>query len=227
MSRRNLVWLGLAVLLIVGIVFIWQSLSPKPAADKKTSLVGEQYELPNLGFTQVEGDYTWDFPADFAPHPTYQREEWNIISEGRCVYDLSISLRSLNILPDNLAIERDTEWAFDQVVTAELRMAEGDQVLFEDVLDSRAAQGLAGTDSERVWVENWEFDVSNQIFKITGSTTQAELNLVMSNPEPQPASAEWYTYQQTGTLNGSITVDDQTYQLDCNGQFTHRFGTAQ
>lgn len=227
MSRRNLVWLGLALLLIVGVIFVWQSLSPQPVEDKKTSLVGEQYELPNLGFTQVEGAYAWNFPADFATHPTYQREEWNIESTNGCTYDLSVSLRSLNILPEILAIERDSEWAFEQVLTAELRLWESDTLLFEDVLDSRVAQGLAGVTEERVWVENWEFDTVNQVFRITGSTTRAEINLTLNEPEPQSPSDEWYAYQQIGSLSGFITVNEQSYELDCDGQFIHRFGTAQ
>ena len=224
--RRKVLWFGLGILLVAGVIFVWQSLTPQATEAKKTSLIGEQYELPNLGFAQVEGDYTWDFPADRASHPEYQREEWFFQTDAGCIYTLDLSLRSLHILPNRLPLERDSAWTFTQVMTAELRLTEGNKVLFADVLDSRVAQDLAGANDERIWVENWVFDYPNQEFTITGSTLQADFALTLTNPEPRSSTEEWYAYQQSGDITGSMIIDGETYGLSCGINFTHRFGTA-
>ena len=224
--RRKAVWFGLGILLLAGIIFVGQSITPPRSEAKKTSLVGEQYELPNLGFAQVVGDYEWDFPTDYAPHPDYQREEWIFATNSACTYELNLSLRSLKILSDNLAVERESAWAFAQVMTAELRFAENSELIVADVLDSRVTQALAGANEERVWIESWVFDYPNQNFTITGRALEAEFILTLTNPEPQPTSEEWYAYKQVGELNGTLSIAGEIYEFACGVTFTHRFGVA-
>lgn len=224
--RQKITGLGIGLVLLLGVIFVWQSLSPDTTQAEKTSLIGEEYELPALGFAKVEGDYKWAFPADFAPHSDYQREEWEIATNSACAYELTLSLRSLNILPDVLTIERESDWAFNQVLTGELRLMKDDNLILAEVVDSRVAQDLAGVTADRVWLESWVFDRTAETFTITGAELSADFTLTLTNPEPLPSAEVWYAYQQSGTLAGNLVVSDETYTLDCAIEFTQRFGSA-
>ncbi|MCI0711614.1 MAG: hypothetical protein L0154_15775 [Chloroflexi bacterium] len=226
MAQKRL-WIvtALIVVLIVGAVFIYQSLNPDSTETVESSLIGDEYEIPSVGFARVEEDYEWQFPADYGVHPSFQREEWLLSTAEGCNYSLNMGFNLLNIVPPIVPLDRDSEWAVESVMTAQLAIRENDDVIVDKIADSRVALDLAGADSDRVWIENWELNWTDDTLTVTGIQDQMALDLNLGSAEVESAEG-WHQYRRSGTLDGDFAFDDETATISCDAILTHRFGTS-
>lgn len=222
MRQRALILL-FVVVVVGGGYLVYQSLAADGPATTSSSVIGDDYTLPALGFQRADDAYEFNFPADSGPHPRYQREAWTLTTED-CAYQLEASFQLLRVLPPDFPRNRESAWAVDSLMTGTFRLAEGDAVLVDEVADSRTALGLAGADDERVWVEALAYHWAMGQLTLQGVTLEADLTATLGDAEPQ-TQANWYAYQRTGQLTGQVQVEDTTHIIDCPVRLQHRFGT--
>jgi predicted secreted hydrolase len=222
--KRKLLGMGLVSALVLGGWLVWRALNPPTVAKSESNLIGDEFEIPQLGFEQVEDDYTWDFPADLGVHPRYQREVWELTTTGDCSIPLKAEFRLLNILPSDFPLERASEWAIQSIMTGTFTIKDGNKVLIDEISDSRVALDLAGADADQVWLEGWHLNWANGTFTLNAIDRDLTLNFSLDVPTPQ-SETDWYGYTQSGNIQGDIQLDDDTYQVDCAIELHHRFGT--
>lgn len=225
MAQRRL-WIvtALIIVLLVGAVFIYQSLDPDSTETAESSLIGDDYEIPSIGFAQVDENYEWQFPDEYGVHPSFQREEWLLSTADDCNYSLNMGFNLLNIVPPIVPLDRDSEWAVESVMTGQLTIRDNDDVIVNKIADSRVALDLAGASSDRVWIENWEFNWTSGTLTVTGVQDQMALSLDLDSPTVETVEG-WHQYHRSATLNGDFAFDDETATISCNATLTHRFGT--
>lgn len=200
-------WILIATVMIIGGGgLVWAAVQEPAPQQFEADLIGEvEFELPLLGFASVEGDYEWQFPADFGPHPAFQREQWRLQTVGDCEIPFVITFERFSILAEVITLARTSEWAFRAVYTAELTIDEAEQQRA-----SRSALDLAGANAVAVWVDDWRLDWEN------GQLSAADLNIRFTLDEPStPGMLEnWYSYDRSGRT-----------QNNCEVRLTHRFTT--
>ena len=225
MARRRLWFVtGIAVLLIGGAVFVYRSLNTEKTETPDSSLIGDQYEIPSIGFEQVEANYDWNFPEDYGAHPTFQREEWMLSTSNDCSHHLIANFSLLNIVPPILPVDRESEWAVESIMTAQLMIRDEDSVIVDKVADSRVALNLAGANGDRVWIENWELNWVDGTLTVVGIEDTLNITLVLEEPSVDPVDG-WYQYTRPVTLNGSFSFAEEDATISCEAVLTHRFGT--
>ncbi|NDJ86700.1 MAG: hypothetical protein GYB66_12505 [Chloroflexi bacterium] len=221
------IWVvGFAALVIVGSGLVWSALQSPAAQTYEASLVNSiDFELPEIGFSRVDGRRQWSFPQDYGPHADYQREQWQLTLQSDCPVRLDIIFDRITVIPEELAPQRPSEWALQRVITADLRLEdqEGD-VVADTSLASRAAIGLAGADETHVWVENWSFDWEAGTLSVATNDITLALTLELEEPDGAGIEGGWYQYARQGTADG--TLQNRTRDsIDCRVTLRHRFGT--
>jgi predicted secreted hydrolase len=226
MARRRL-WIVIVIFVVLlgGAVYIYRSLNSDSTEEAQSSLIGDEYEIPSVGFSAVEEDYNWQFPEDYGVHLTFQREEWLLTTNENCQYSLNSSFRLINIVPPIVPFDRESEWAVESVMTAQITIHDDGNLIIDKIADSRIALDLAGADSDRVWIENWELNWTNGSLTISGIQDQLVLNLDLGAATVANTD-EWYQYRRPTEIDGDFTYGDETATISCDATLTHRFGTS-
>ncbi len=201
------------------------------------------------GFARAEGPYTWQFPADFGPHPAFQTEWWyytgNLADRTgrRFGYQFTIFRRA--ITPE--AVDSDSEWRTNQIYLAHFTVTdvEADR-FYQQQRFSRGAAGLAGATSDpryHVWLEDWEAVALDDEAARTRLTVAAEavaIDLTLEQIRPpalqgegglsrksdEPGNASYY-YSLTRLLTvGTITVGGTAYAVSGTTWMDHEFSTG-
>lgn len=201
------------LVLILGLgLAAWYITRPPDALRYEAEVISPELALPDLGFRQVAADYAFDLPADAQPHPSYQREAWQL-DLGDCYEGAAASLRfeRLGLLPPALASGRQSGWALQQVMLATLRLPDREERRY-----SRANLGLAGAEAGRVWVENWalSWDEAAENYRLELGDS---LSATFRARDPSSSTREGY-HQITWALEG------ETAGSPCSATLTQAFG---
>lgn len=194
--------LAIVLVVLVGLGFLgWQLTRPPEEVDFEAQIIDAgELELPNFGFETVSADYDFSIPEDV--HPQFQRERWTFTLTD-CEIDSAMFERT-TLLPN--APTRASDWALQGVLLAQV--AQDDAILNRF---SRTAQGLAGAEAGRVWVEAWELRWD----------------------------ASGFTLDLRDTFSGDFTFDDPVTDIQdghyslrydlagaCEGTLVHQFGES-
>ncbi len=135
---------------------------PHPVASQEARLtvaetLGEQ---PQAGFARALKPRPFIFPADHGPHPQFKTEWWyytgNLQNDQGRRFGYQLTFFRIALRPE--PIERDSNWAADQVYMAHFALTDpAAKRFYHFERFSRAALGLAGAvaDPFRVWLEDW------------------------------------------------------------------------
>jgi len=199
-------------------------------------------------FKRAEVPRKWNFPEDFGSHPDYQTEWWyytgNLEAEDgeRFGYQLTFFRRAL--LPSENRIERESNWAADQVYMAHFALSDisiEDHYAYERF--ERGAAGLAGAESKpfQVWLQNWQVkQIAEGKFKL--SVVQGEIGIDLfledlkgpilhgdrgySQKGPEAGNASHY-YSQTRLLtSGSVQTVRGSFNVNGLSWKDHEFSTS-
>ncbi len=207
-------WILIATVLILtigGVGLVWSALQEPGTQRFEADVIGEvEFELPALGFARVEGDYDWQFPRDFGPHPDFQREQWQLQTIGDCETAFDIRFDRFSILADSIRLTRDSAWAFRAAYTVDLTVND----LYEQRV-SRASLGLAGADANHVWLDDWRLNWQTGRLFATIEDLMLDVEFALENDPPSTGIVDnWYSYTRFGRT-----------QDGCEVSLTHRFTT--
>jgi predicted secreted hydrolase/threonine/homoserine/homoserine lactone efflux protein len=212
----------------------------------RASFVGLARE--ETGFARAAGPRSFDFPADYGPHPEYQTEWWYYTGnldtvDGRHFgYQFTI-FRSALVPPEDRE-DRPSSWATDQVYMAHFAVTDVDAGRFH-YFDrfSRGAAGLAGAQAlpYQVWLEDWSVEelepgvyhlradqdgvaIDLRLADLKGPILQGDRGYSQKGPEPGNAS---YYYSLTRLASsGTVRVGETAYQVDGLSWMDHEFSTS-
>ncbi|KAB2856033.1 MAG: hypothetical protein F9K46_14765, partial [Anaerolineae bacterium] len=114
-------WLAILVVVIIGGAgLVVLALDDPEPVTTEADVMSSDLEVPAIGFTQVTGDYDWQFPRDFGPHPNFQREQWEIQSGEGCEVSFRVVFDRASFVAETFAPERESAWAMNGILQATL-----------------------------------------------------------------------------------------------------------
>jgi predicted secreted hydrolase len=220
----------IAVLLLAvvggGAVLVYETLTEEEPQDFAANLISvDDIELPSTGFASVEGEYDWQFPADYAPHPDFQREQWQLATADNCAGQLNVVFERISLVPAAFVQESESSWRVNDVVLAQGFIEQGGETIVEAERAERQTLDLAGVSDERVFVDAWSLNFAENILQLRSKDGELTASFMLQDGQPQAATDEWYLY----TRAGQITVESNLTGLDnftCDITLTHRFGSS-
>lgn len=201
---KRLLMIVMAVVIGGGAVYLWRQ-GPTENTDG-TNLIGQtDFELPSIGFAKVVADYTWQFPQDYGPHPDFQREQWQIKTTNDCPTPLTITFARVSVFPQNFPSIRSSAWATRSIITADVQQADTTTSRV-----SRAVIGLAGSDEQQIWVDDWEWQWA------TGRLVVGPFDWMLNLGDPLEATSDnaWHRYTRIGQADNGCLIE-----------LIHQFGT--
>lgn len=170
------------------------------------------------GFTRADRPKELRFPADHGPHPDFQSEWWyytgNLDSaDGRHFgYQLTFFRRSLS--PRD--VPRPSRWATRQLAMAHFAITDVSARQFTSFEQfARPALGLAGFESERVWLGEWQASGLNPI-RLQASQDGLSLDLMLSDGRPPVLQGE-KGFSRKGTAEGQASYYVSRTRLETRG----------
>jgi len=178
----------------------------------------------------------------------FQTEWWyytgNLQSETgqRFGYQLTFFRRAL--LPTSEVIDRESEWATDQIYMAHLALSDinaEEHHAFERF--SRNAVGLAGAQAEpyQVWLENWEVsEIAADQYHLRAQQADVAIDLNLedlkgpifhgeqgySQKGPEPGNASYYYSQTRLRTSGWVQTADGRFSVSGLSWKDHEFSTS-
>lgn len=236
MSKPMLRWgIALVVLALIG-GLVWAFGARQPQAGVRSSLVGlPQVEDANL-YERAEGPQTLVFPRDHGPHPDFQTEWWyytgNLAGENGQRFGFQLTFFRRAALPPAERVERESEWATEQIYMAHFTVTDVDgRAFYNFERFERGAAGLAGATGEpaySVWLRNWSVEQTGEdTYRLRAAAGEVALDLSLldrkgpvfqgeqgySRKGPQSGNASLYYSQTRLETQGQLTVQGRSYPV--------------
>lgn len=243
MKARTLFILLLAAVALA--LAIWQ---PWVTAPPDLSAQVLAAATPAPGFARADGPRDFAFPTDFGPHPDFQTEWWYYTGhlqteDGRQFgYQLTFFRRAL--VPPDLRVERDSDWAADQIYMAHFALTDVDsEAFYAFERFSRGAAGLAGAGAQpyTVWLEEWRVEQNEDgRFRMQAAQDGITLDLTLSADKapvlqgdggysqkgPDAGDASYYYSQTRLATSGTLSLDGEVFNVDGLSWKDHEFSTS-
>lgn len=243
MLKRSLIVVLLLALVLAALAF-WPQAA---ASDGLSAEVLATAYIP-AGFARAEGPRAFSFPFDFGPHPDFQTEWWYYTghlesSDGhRFGYQLSFFRRAL--LPIELAPERDSQWATNQIYMGHFALTDIDgEDFYAYERFARGAAGLAGASNDpySVWLEDWRVEQTGpDTFSLYAASNGIVIVLDLvdskgpilqgddgySQKGPEAGNASYYYSQTRLQSSGRLQIGEQSYQVEGLSWKDHEISTS-
>ncbi|MCI0517771.1 MAG: carotenoid 1,2-hydratase [Woeseiaceae bacterium] len=112
------------------------------------------------GYARALQARSFSFPEDHGPHPEYRNEWWyltgNLDDDDGRRFGFELTFFRFALAPS--IPDADSNWRSRDVYIAHLAITDADEKFYVAQRYSRAALGLAGSQSEpfRVWIDDWQ-----------------------------------------------------------------------
>jgi predicted secreted hydrolase len=207
------------------------------------------------GYSRAVESYDWAFPRDHGSHDTFQTEWWYFTGnlktpEGRHFgYQFTVFRRAISPQDTNTVVSSD--WRTGQIYMAHFTLSDIQaQQFYHEERYSRGGAGLAGAFPNdatpdtpfRVFVENWTVEASGaDTFRIDAESingfgvdfalTQMKPPALQGDNGLSPKSAEvgnasYYYSLSRLAMEGTITVNGETFEVTGNSWMDHEFSTS-
>ncbi len=238
MTRDLTIIAALAVILIGWLC--WQTLEEDGGAIRlqASGLLSAEAEQ----FKRVTGPEPLDFPADHALHPGYRNEWWYFTGNldtaaGPTGFQFTLFRFALDPGP-----AFDSAWHGEAVWMAHLAVSDGaSERFFQAERFARGAAGLAGADTQRWWLRDWQvvttpdgwrleadagdFAVELEMERLKPFVLQGDEGYSQKGPEPGNAS-RYYSATRLAT-EGRIRIDEQWRPAAGNAWLDREWGSSQ
>jgi len=239
--RLDSVFVGIAVAVLVAWL-AWQTVPPEPA-------VPERLQVENLmsgdsqDFRRVTEPIPLSFPEDHAQHPPYQNEWWYFTGNletsegGRLGFQYTLFRFAT---PPAQAI--DSEWETQAMWMAHLALSDGrEQRFFQAERFARGSLELAGAETDRWWLRDWEVTLDSQDWQLKADAGDFALDLSLtpsrpivlqgdegySRKGPDPGNASRYYSITRLATNGQIRIGNETFPVQGLSWLDREWGSSQ
>jgi predicted secreted hydrolase len=203
--------------------------------------------LLGIDWKQATPGYRFEFPRDHASHPDYKIEWWyytgNVdTAQGRRFgYQVTFFRVGVDPAPPN-----PSRWAVRDLFMTHIAVSDpaGQRYRFAERL-SRAGPGMAGADATRyrVWNEGWNASLDpsgRHVIRVASANATAGIDLVLeegkrpaingingiSQKGAQPGNASHYYSLTRMPTRGSLTIDNERFDVSGVSWMDHEFGTS-
>lgn len=227
------------------LVFVWRlhgrdPEGPVPSGPDLRSLMQSVPEWP----APDDGPWTLDLPRDHAAHQDARAELWTISGrlrgsgDGGPVRGFQLVITRIGLVHGRT--DRESVWAANEVYGGQISLIrEGDPVATTDVRLSRAALGLAGseTDPPRVWVRDWSIGFEERGLMLRAGSSDIRLNLLLEPKKgaldgvaldllpagPDGSAPRLYVLPRL-RVQGRIMVDGKDLEVEGEAIMDHAWG---
>lgn len=187
------------------------------------------------GYLRADAPRDFTFPADHGPHPGFRNEWWyltgNLMAEDGQRFGYQLTFFSGALRPPG-APGQPSAWDSERVWMAHLALSDA-QTASHRALErfARESPGLAGADTGKVWLEDWQlnFGISGAPWQIDAQDATAGLGLQLtlhalkppalqgrdglSQKSVEPGNASYYYSLTRLDTSGSVRMDGRQYQV--------------
>lgn len=242
---KRVIWVAMLILVFL-IAWAVENSAHRSSGTISANLVGPKGI--SEGFTRADGSHTWNFPADYGPHPDYQTEWWyytgNLQTRDGRRFGYQLTFFRQGLTPPENVEERDSLWATNQVYMGHFaisNIATQEHRGFERF--ARGAAGLAGTQSEpfQVWLENWRVEeLGMDQWRLKAEQDGVEIDLVLTDGKgiilqgengysqkgPETGKASYYFSQPRLISEGVLEINGDEFQVSGLSWMDHEFSTS-
>jgi len=248
--HKRLLALLLLIILIAAALFLFRSSrAADPDNASLESLLVDDGQV-SAAFTRALIPGQIEFPRDLGPHEDYQTEWWyytgNLTAENGNQFGFQFTIFRRALLPQQQVTLPDapSTWRSNQVYLAHFTISDitNDQFYFAERF-SRGAAGLAGAQADpyHIWLEDWQIEqLGPQQVHLQAQTEEVALDLILqetlppvlhgdgglSQKGPQPGNASYYYSIIHQDSAGTITVNDETFEVTGLSWKDHEYSTS-
>jgi predicted secreted hydrolase len=188
-----------------------------PAADVSQALSARATQQ---GFRRALAPRPFVFPADAGPHPDFQTEWWyytgNLEGEHGRSWGYQLTFFRRGLKPGRYSGQNP--WASHQIWFAHLALSDLTARKFSAYERwSSGALGLAGADTQRVWIENWEARGEGNEIVLRAREADLSLDLRLKPLKPVVTHGR-QGLSQKGTQAGNASYYYSQTRLKTEGQ---------
>lgn len=222
-----------------------------PTAQFASATVVEAMSVANSeGFARATEPIEFSFPLDHGPHPDYTTEWWyytgNLISSDGSPFGYQLTFFRSALTPEMET--RDSAFATNQIYMAHFAItdvASNQHVSFERYArGGREVAGATGIPAYEVWLDGWRVtQTADDRYEMVAAARKDgiayEIDFILSGDRlilhgdrglSQKGQAignanHYYSLVQLET-KGSITIDNNVYEVSGSSWMDHEFGTS-
>jgi predicted secreted hydrolase len=239
----------LCCLLVLGVW--WLSFFGQAAqAATGNTLTWAEVTAPSQPFAKADRPKTWQFPADFGPHPDYKSEWWyytgNLETAEHRPFGFQLTFFRQALSPESPqpATPAVSQWRGHQIYSAHFTVSDiAQQQFYVDERFERGNLGLANATAQpyQVWLGAWsaQEQAPGQV-KLQASQGEVNLNLLinqtlapvlqgdqgLSIKGKEPGNASYYYSLVQQPTTGTIQIKDQTYNVTGLTWKDHEYSTS-
>ncbi len=204
-------------------------------------------EIPE-GFTYADGSRPLTFLADFGAHPDFRTEWWyytgNLSTpEGR-PFGFELTVFRVSLAPPTVDLPDDSTWYSESLYFAHFALSDIEANEFHTYERyARPGPGLAGAQAipYRVWLEDWSIvETGKDSYRLQAAQDGIAINLNLtdeigvilhgengySRKGREVNNASYYYSQPRLKAEGTVQVQDETYQVSGLAWKDHEFSTG-
>ncbi len=162
------------------------------------------------GFKRAIDVRSFDFPADHGPHPGYRHEWWyatgNLDGPDGRRFGYELTFFRLALTPEGEETALSSKWQTPVVFAAHFAVTDAvndDFVFFHRY--ARGDQRLAGATVDKIWLENWSLEPSEDTWTLVAEEGDIKLELDLKQIKPAVLNGE------AGLSRKSATPGNATY----------------
>jgi predicted secreted hydrolase len=236
---RDLTIIAALALILIGWL-AWQTIGDAP--DPVRLQAGGLLSADPQEFKRVTGPEPLEFPQDHALHPGYRNEWWyftgNLDTEiGPVGFQFTLFRFALDPGP-----EFDSTWHGEAVWMAHLALSDAASATFHQAERfARGAAGLAGADTERWWLRDWQVLATDSGWRLEADAGDFAVELDMdrlkpfvfqgdqgySRKGPEPGNASRYYSATRLATEGRIRLDGQWRSTEGRAWLDREWGSSQ
>jgi len=231
-----------AVLIAAALAWLATRLDPPAAGPSALSTTALLADAPEA-FERVTGPAPIEFPQDHAAHPGYRNEWWyftgNLADADGRGYGFQFTLFRFGLAE---TLGPGTDFATDAAWMAHLAVSDLEAGRFHAAERfARGAQSLAGADTERWWLRDWQVLRGAEGWRLHADAGDFAIELVLdpekpvvlqgergySRKGPDPGNASRYYSLTRLAARGALFVGGQTRSVAGSAWLDREWGSSQ
>lgn len=229
-------------LLLVFLIFISSVSAQQTTSSGRLDILRDVEEQ---GFLRAEAQKEFNFPEDHGAHPGYRHEWWyvtgNLSGEDGRHFGYELTFFRLAMKPETENDKTISAWKTPLAFAAHFAVTDVESDDFEFFQRySRGDGRLAGANQERVWLEDWSLDMSEDGWIIKAADGEINIDLKLKAVKPaifngdrglsqksaEPGNATYYYSLPRLESSGTLEINGQSHEVSGLTWLDREWGTS-